>query len=905
MSMNQSQHPFVLQLMQLEKTLQSHEKTTGVQGLMTKTIGALTADEIEALKKVLGIPGRPYPMVGPAQVETANGDKVTTQRLGVLEDADNPLIIHSERTYAELVGIAYREMPTPSMLPMFYDALLRRQLDSDRRVQFIKGEPGAGKSFMAKMVARMRQNKGALFVDCGGKNLSELLYETVLDFNRDNRFYMELDRRLAQGQISDVSIAILKEALGESFSQENNRYAIDWAMVGRSNSDSSTDRTKLDGIITALEKVRRFENLDIGGNSLGMATQEGPLIRAFREGREIILDEYNKSKEGTDDVLQGVLQFIAGEISEHTVENKLKSKGEETTQTFTFRKADIKPGFFVTLTGNASEDGSTTRRLNRSVNSRLDPVTVPLATMEDWQHRICQIMTGLPISTLYKTSEAQWDSKPDLFRKKLLEWRTLGMKPEEIKNIPAIQLQLIENWQHALEASEKLARFYFGWSQAVNPNSKVMQSTNFSEIYMEIDEEYFNEVTVDFRKIIQHIEEGLRVKATVSGLDQAGGYDSGDWSKPPAVEKVEKEDPALHFGTRLTDAILGKVNATTHDVGKKALHAYMMKLAADCGLTEPDLKEGIKSASYKTVADLLDINPYKDNRLDVQVKLIQNLVCNHLRDKYGLDGADDDLVAKARVKWALEVLKDVDPQLSTHSSLLYVVNADLNQTGANPLTAVVTADATPGAGASGRLTADRLVDHEAVLSTLAMPKVGELNLKGFWNKALSATGLLSSGGDGVVDEALAMAEGESKTGLAITTVIASRDDGKAEQPLHVIRDQASNRTLVVGGAISRRLEATFKAAGIAYVDASKPRADQTAEIALGRFLRTRPAGTADQLKSALLLRNSLPGDSAKDMSLADVLVSNKLSADFPHYLTADAPTPPAQPGPTRAKAKGL
>ena len=72
--------------------------------------------------------------------------------------------------------------------------------------------------------------------------------------------------------------------------------------------------------------------------------------------------------------LQTVLQFMTGEIDEATVENSMKVNGRDETYAFTFRRSDIKPGFFVTMTGNKDTDGHSTHSLSRSAYSRINPL---------------------------------------------------------------------------------------------------------------------------------------------------------------------------------------------------------------------------------------------------------------------------------------------------------------------------------------------------------------------------------------------------------------------------------------------------------------------------------------------------------------------------------------------------
>ena len=49
----------------------------------------------------------------------------------------------------------------------------------------IAGDPGSGKSHMAKMMGRVRDPRGAEVIDCGGRYMGDLLFEQVIDFGED------------------------------------------------------------------------------------------------------------------------------------------------------------------------------------------------------------------------------------------------------------------------------------------------------------------------------------------------------------------------------------------------------------------------------------------------------------------------------------------------------------------------------------------------------------------------------------------------------------------------------------------------------------------------------------------------------------------------------------------------
>ncbi len=189
------------------------KKETEMKNLLKKKVSELTPEERKALEKPLGTARRPFPMFGTMAVEY-DGRRELQQFLTMVASDSKPMKIFSERSYEEVVGMAYRDMPVPSMLPMFFDGLERRKLDNKNRIQFTKGDPGAGKSFMSALMGRMRSTEAPEVLDCGGKNMRELLFEMVLDFGAGDPLPQAIDKRIQAGALSDVSVNLLKQLPG-------------------------------------------------------------------------------------------------------------------------------------------------------------------------------------------------------------------------------------------------------------------------------------------------------------------------------------------------------------------------------------------------------------------------------------------------------------------------------------------------------------------------------------------------------------------------------------------------------------------------------------------------------------------------------------------------------------------
>lgn len=891
--------------------------------ILSKRVVDLTEEDKKGAGKPLGTARRPFPMRYAEQTVDAQGRKAYMQRLGALRNDAAPLMVYSDRSYAEVIGMMLREMPTPGMLPMLADALSQRRPGNKRVLQYFEGAPGTGKTFMSEMIARARSKQGAIKIDCGKKNLGELLFETVLDFGKDRRFYDEFDKRLQHYNEADSdeararifhphSVAILRSHLGDALVEENGKLAIDWGRTHEGPVDADGNRLDSreavkvvnDGLIAVAQK-EGFGHM--AGNALGMATQEGPLIRAWKEGRELVLDEFNRGKEGTTASLHTVLQFLAGEIDQVTVENTLKEKGEEIGQTFTFRREDQKLGFFVTATGNSEEDGSDVNELAGSVSSRIVPKFIPVATEEDWQHRICQIMTGLPVSTLYRASEEDWRKNPDGFRQKLLEWRTLGLSKEQAANVPAMQMKLLQRWEDVVEATEKLAKFYYSWSQVVNPDSPLHSTGSLAQLMEEIDERYNSKIGVDFRKIILHINEALEQRPVATGAEMSQGVDLDDWSTEPVVTEGVEEDVSLHFGSRLVNVILNHLNATTIELGKRKLHQQLMKLAEDCGLAMPGLHEG-RANNRRNVGALLDDNPYASDVPDIKAELLRNMLCDYLREKDARLTADNnDIMSVRNVRAAIEAMESLasvsvpdigeeheDAPDEDDVAPLAVFNDDLETLQKAPLLAAGAVDSVPDkdgkAAATPKVAA--LLPQEQLLYSIAVPALRKGNLRAIWSRALSRSGLVVPAAETGLGDSVAIAENRSQSGLAVTTVVVSNDNGKKARavPLHIIWNETQERMMIVGeGKLPQKVATAFGHTRVQYIDRTDSDAAHKATGALALVAGGNDEKVRERLKTAFLMRNMLDDLAEQEKtSLPDLLVRADVKCFLPRFLVKPA-----------------
>jgi len=844
-------------------------------GLLQTKIKDLTPEKLAALEKPLGTSAFPFPMWKTQRVDNGDGTSSVKQFLSKIADDTLPLEVYSERPYDEVIALALCDMPVPSMLNIFQEGLERRLPTNNNRQQFMLGDPGAGKSFLAAMQGRLRTSKSIEVFDCGGKNINELLFETVLDFGTGDALPTSIDKRLKAGMLQDLSIAQLQQLPSGALSTDDaGNLVIDWNYFKTAPKPGEAETA-----FEILKKVSEIEGLDKGGgNALGMNTQYGPLIKAFIDGREIVLDEYNKSKDGSDNGMQTVLTFLNGDINSCTVDNPLKNKDLTSgPASFTFRREDTKVGFFVTFTGNKTEDGSTTRSLNQSVYSRLSPVTLPDPTEADWAHRISQMMVGIPVVTLYHAFQAEADANPEAFGDFL---RAQRKKKAQIEGVPVPELQekLLENWQDLVSASEHLAQFYSQWADLTN--FKKIDQTG-GDLFEEVDEEYSKKEGIDFRKVIQHLAAAIPIRPKMLPENTPVHIDFKNFGKiQPKLEKQEQEGPAVSFGTRLMDYLDTTIYEKTEAIGKHLLYQKIQAAMESAGLRDIVTQEGAKS-KVKSVERCLDITDFDSPDLGKQALAARKVFCDYVRslDK-DIQADDENIITVARLK---KVLAEVGAKDTAKTKELFAVNHDLETLEANPLSGAhiedSAVDALDDTKADIPVNPADVVSHGDFLAALALPTVGAKNLDAVWDTNIR--NLLAQSQN---EPGLLVAENASPDGIGLTTVQVLSDDANGDThsvPVHIIR-RKDGKTLIVSDAISDKLEKAFNEAGnIIHVDRHSKTAQAEIEAALGKITSGLKPEVKGFLKDAFGYRYDVQGDTR---SLSALLVDDKLQSMFDKYV---------------------
>lgn len=838
------------------------------------------------------------------------------ENLGVLQDL---IVLYTTRDTDEVQGEAWRNMPSPSMLQIAEDGHLLRLPESERHVQMLLGEPGCGKTFLLNHLAKLRDARGVVEVSCANRDLGDLFYQNVLDYDAGKDLYDSIDERLATGDVKPLSLDILKHGLGSAISVEGGRVSIDWQQVGQLTEDADVEpstashnaflQRKAEAFERAKKAILEFAEVEqLGGEggamSIGLTTVEGPMIRAWKENRPILLDEFNKAKYGHDS-LHLAIQVYIGEKEEFIAEG---GNGQQ----FVFR-ADERPiNHELGLTGNLTHDGVSTISLSESFYQRAQPVEVPDADAADMAHRFCQWLAGGPVTTTYNINQKLANNDPQAFTEYLVEKRKQGLSDEKIRNIPSLQWAQLKNWQDLTIAANQLGEFYEKWRELLNEDSSLyMRNTQnsalFDSILQEIDDDYSKRISPGMRLMKKHIDTARQHRPRSFTLAEADLQ--GD---QPANQNERQKDIERDFGSNLAEVILESIAETTE--GKPNLREQLLRYAEEAGIFRTVSRERDLVDTHSQVpllADLLNAGKDKNRLPSEMVQQAHGLVCDYIREQYGsriLEGkTNDDILSASALESQLErIMAHRIHRDSVRSSVLHLVNTDTLTLHDQPLVEAVSSeqklpemrqapdspeeqarlkDVQAGESGLDHLSAagtELLVDAKRLLVSLALPQLGQRNVSALWNDhgpyftQSTAPGELKN----------RMASGQDESGLSVNLVRCKTDASGQERDeyLYVINDRfargGKGETLVTGTLdLSDEMVATFHKSGVTYVNRHDVDAAEQIEAFVNARLEARSemltSEQAIQKQKSVLLRSMAAGLSTRFARLPELeMVTN-------------------------------
>ncbi|MDE1153981.1 MAG: hypothetical protein PW788_15730 [Micavibrio sp.] len=865
------------------------------QSLTDKKMSEMTSDDVRSMMKPLGFPALPYPMVKLKKDDA--GHLVHT--LGVVQDAGNPMIVYSEQSAERVNGMLFRQMPIPSMMFMLRDLLTKSAPESKNKIMTVFGDAAFGKSHLFKLLGSLTHPQGAISVDCGGMNMRELFFRTVIDYGAGVK--EQFEKRVLDGKVSKGSLEILEaefpgsvlrkfsdknklitegnfkdqaalvelvseDAKARADANKSERVYINWDAIGARRQETVDGKTNAaedrgDAAIRAqkvLSAIYDKEGLDVQSNAFGIKTVPGEVFESISTGRPLFLDEFNKSKKGTLDAFQTWLQFANGEIDRVTIYNPMAQSGDgDSPKALTIDRSDLKMGWFVGVAGNDSSDGDTTQDISVSMKTRLNPMYVGEPSDNDWKHRISQVWTGLPVVTLYNIFEPLAKSKPDEFSKFLVDLRKLGLDAEEVKAIPPHEIYFLQNFQETVTAINQVSQYYSDRLQLANPESPLLQQKAYENLADEISSGYdrihvsFRKVIADFNKAVQSAPEVSDAKEAVLSLDLSAAFAQLDMSA------IGKTMPGWHrFGGNMVRAIEEDVANDT--IGMPLTRAALLKIAEENGILPSELKEAKASDSIRSIAELLKYDDLKDLGGTDELISVRNVLMACLKSQWpNLRQQDENVIPLAALGRAL---REIDEQRDPSPKSFIIPNDDIDSVNGSPL---LVGRAVPvydeyDPTESGEY---QFVDFRSVLASLVVPEYSEGNRKLVWPvemlDRMADDGDDQSGGsvDLLEQEAYKIAMGESKLGFNLS-ILKAVDAQKENVFLFVVEDKAHldktntdwHKYLIIGPeAIAPQLQAELAKQGVSYLVKSEESSVQRINEFLAEGARVR--GEDGQLAS--------------------------------------------------------
>lgn len=196
-------------------------------------------------------------------------------------------------------------------------------------------------------------------------------------------------------------------------------------------------------------------------------------------------------------------------------------------------------------------------------------------------------------------------------------------------------------------------------------------------------------------------------------------------------------------------------------------------------------------------------------------------------------------------------------------------------------------------------TREDLVKHDDLLAGFADPDARRKNLRNIWDQNLRVLARAPGEAPGAIDHdiALAMTENRADNGLAMTTLDVAQDTDKGIEvvSVHILRNNALDKTVIVGGAAPGKLREAFRKANVIYVDRTASTAVEDAQKAVAEMLGPKPAPyIEDRLIDAFLYRNEFTATTDEnyaqqnrkmhDLGIAKALVAPKVETLFPKYV---------------------
>lgn len=709
------------------------EKTVKPDQAYNKKVSEMTADEIREKMRVLGLPGLPYPM---ARLQD-DGTGAVEYSVGMVASATEPFKLYSHMTDEQINGLFFRDMPTPSTMFMLRELIMRMQPESDNMLLTVLGEPAAGKTYMFYRAAEVVHPEGAIKIDCGGMNMRELFFRPVIDYGKGVK--EQLNAKVAAGTVPEAVFNRIETAFTGAVIRDGGSVSINWDAIGMprrdkdgkyiEDSEQSAKRAK-----ELLEDIYAQLGISERVNAFGIKMVAGDIIKAWESGRPIVLDEFNKSKKGTLDAFQTFLQFVNGEkgFDTFTAHNPLPEymQDSDSPKSYTFTRSERRLGWFIGVSGNDESDGDTTHALSESMKTRLKPFYIYKPELRDWKHRLSQIVTGVPLSTLYDMFGTAADGRDAEFAEWLVALRRFGLGQHAVEKIPAHEIHYLKNFRNTIEAIDKLAHFYDVTTQLTKENSVLLMDDAYKNLTDEISS-YGSLIAFSFREAIKHFEAALQsTPKVVDPNPSAINFNLSEVFAKFSKDSVRAHAPGWHtagdnFGRIIEEDIVNRTRRMP------MTQAALRNLCMDKGIIPKKFTSGGQpSDDFSTLADLLNFN---DVEAPKEILDVRDTVMSFLRDKFQskLSADADKVVPLAKLTRVINDLNDENAYAGDTDIVL--PNDDINTV---PDAPVIKAQMVPNFEQEEGDESHELVDFRSVLTSLALPGFADKNMENIWIKNL-------------------------------------------------------------------------------------------------------------------------------------------------------------------------
>lgn len=176
-----------------------------------------------------------------------------------------------------------------------------------------------------------------------------------------------------------------------------------------------------------------------------------------------------------------------------------------------------------------------------------------------------------------------------------------------------------------------------------------------------------------------------------------------------------------------------------------------------------------------------------------------------------------------------------------------------------------------------------LVSHNAFIKSLTDKRTRDFNLENLFEQNLrplivEPTGKVDINQTAAFNKALFMAENSLNQPVATTTVSVLSSDRQSPVAVHVVINNQSGRTLVIGEGMPRGLRQAFVKANIDYVDRHAKQALPKVRKSLAEIA----GNEISNLGMAFKFRNMPPSEAKED--LAAMMVSKKTETSYTKYI---------------------